>query len=201
MSQQHHKRVGAWLQRDGFASDSVRMVREVKKGKTDANKVQILLFSATFSDEVKGFAQNVIGEQANQVGFAHSHYAASQQCDLSFLLSQHHRAWQDLPVYSQLSSCTHFPLPLHWNASNSSFAMSGCSPDTSCAHIRGGVYPVKFIHAWAHECCTALALSQVPITSHRDVKHSLTTRTDESATCNPKYVTQRCEIFIDNMNK
>lgn len=55
------------MQREGFASDSLRMVREVKKGKTEANKVQILLFSATFADDIKQFAQSVIGEQANEV--------------------------------------------------------------------------------------------------------------------------------------
>ena len=46
------------------------MVREVKKGKSEANKVQILLFSATFADEVKAFAQSVIGEQANEVSIS-----------------------------------------------------------------------------------------------------------------------------------
>lgn len=55
------------MQRDGFASDSVRMVREVKKGRTEASKVQILLFSATFADDIKAFAQSVIGERANEV--------------------------------------------------------------------------------------------------------------------------------------
>lgn len=58
------------MQREGFASDSVRMVREVKKGKTDA--VQILLFSATFADHIKQFAQSVIGDEANQVTLSHN---------------------------------------------------------------------------------------------------------------------------------
>ena len=43
------------------------MVGEVKKGKSEANKVQSLLFSATFADDIKAFAQDVIGEQANEV--------------------------------------------------------------------------------------------------------------------------------------
>lgn len=55
-------------QRDGFSSDSVRLVREVKKGKPPGlGGVQILLFSATFADDIKQFAHSVIGEQANQV--------------------------------------------------------------------------------------------------------------------------------------
>ena len=53
-------------QTDGFASDSMRMIKEVKKGKADA-QVQILLFSATFDDTIKTFAHNIVGGAANQV--------------------------------------------------------------------------------------------------------------------------------------
>lgn len=55
-----------WLQTDGFASDSTRMIKEVKKGKPDA-AVQILLFSATFDDTIRTFANNIVGGTANQV--------------------------------------------------------------------------------------------------------------------------------------
>ena len=53
-------------QTDGFASDSMRMIKEVKKGKPDAG-VQILLFSATFDDTIRTFANNIVGGAANQV--------------------------------------------------------------------------------------------------------------------------------------
>ncbi|KAL3138207.1 hypothetical protein ABBQ38_005428 [Trebouxia sp. C0009 RCD-2024] len=54
------------LKTDGFASDSTRMIKEVKKGKPDA-AVQILLFSATFDDTIRTFANNIVGGTANQV--------------------------------------------------------------------------------------------------------------------------------------
>lgn len=54
------------LKTDGFASDSMRMIKEVKKGKQDA-QVQILLFSATFDDTIRNFAHNIVGGAANQV--------------------------------------------------------------------------------------------------------------------------------------
>ena len=44
----------------------MRMIKEVKKGKPDA-QVQILLFSATFDDTIKTFAHNIVGGAANQV--------------------------------------------------------------------------------------------------------------------------------------
>jgi hypothetical protein len=54
---------------DGFASDSVRMIQALRR---DAQQpVQLLLFSATFNEKVKGFALKVVadggGEEANQV--------------------------------------------------------------------------------------------------------------------------------------
>ena len=54
------------LQAGGFASESTRMIKEVKKGKSDS-AVQILLFSATFDDKVKTFAHSIVGGAANQV--------------------------------------------------------------------------------------------------------------------------------------
>ena len=68
------------MQTDGFASDSVRMVREVKKNRTEANKVQILLFSATFADDIKSFAQKVIGEHANEVSTSYMTYISALLC-------------------------------------------------------------------------------------------------------------------------
>ena len=44
----------------------MRMIKEVKKGKPDA-QVQILLFSATFDDTIRTFAHNIVGGTANQV--------------------------------------------------------------------------------------------------------------------------------------
>lgn len=60
------------LQTDGFASDSMRMIKEVKKGKQDA-QVQILLFSATFDDTIRNFAHNIVGGAANQVSMHFTH--------------------------------------------------------------------------------------------------------------------------------
>jgi len=42
------------------------MMKEVKKNKEEG-KVQILLFSATFDEAVKKYANEVVGGQANQV--------------------------------------------------------------------------------------------------------------------------------------
>jgi len=52
------------VQQEGFASDSIRMIQTLRK---EAPKVQILLFSATFSERVKTFALKVVGPEANQV--------------------------------------------------------------------------------------------------------------------------------------
>jgi len=49
---------------DAFASDSVRMIKEVRLA-TGRQDVQILLFSATFNDRVKSFALKVVPD-ANQ---------------------------------------------------------------------------------------------------------------------------------------
>lgn len=54
---------GVILQTDAFASDSVRMINQLRGGNPD---LQILLFSATFNDTVKGFAMKVV-KDANQV--------------------------------------------------------------------------------------------------------------------------------------
>lgn len=51
------------LAQDGFADDSVRMIRLLQGANP---KLQILLFSATFNDRVKAFAQKVV-PGANQV--------------------------------------------------------------------------------------------------------------------------------------
>lgn len=58
-----------YVQLDGFASDSVRMIGTLRK---DAHQpVQILLFSATFNEKVKNYALRVVRdngkEEANQV--------------------------------------------------------------------------------------------------------------------------------------
>ena len=51
-------------QQEGFASDSVRMIQTLRK---EAANVQILLFSATFSERVRSFALKIVGPEANQV--------------------------------------------------------------------------------------------------------------------------------------
>eukprot|EP00877_Chromochloris_zofingiensis_P006155 jgi/Chrzof1/1793/Cz10g21100.t1 len=51
------------LKADAFADDSVRMIKTIRKRSPN---VQLLLFSATFNDKVKSFAQK-IAPQANQV--------------------------------------------------------------------------------------------------------------------------------------
>eukprot|EP00884_Botryococcus_braunii_P018155 jgi/Botrbrau1/5022/Bobra.0396s0036.1 len=51
------------LKTDAFASDSVRMINQLRAGNPD---LQILLFSATFNEQVKGFAMKVV-KDANQV--------------------------------------------------------------------------------------------------------------------------------------
>ena len=50
----------------------MRMIKEVKKGKPDA-QVQILLFSATFDDTIRTFAHNIVGGAANQVSMLFAH--------------------------------------------------------------------------------------------------------------------------------
>lgn len=51
------------LKADGFADDSVRMIKELRRANPD---VQILLFSATFNERVKRFATKIL-PNANQV--------------------------------------------------------------------------------------------------------------------------------------
>lgn len=51
------------LKQDGFADDTVRMIRQLKTGNPG---IQILLFSATFNERVKRFAQKIVPD-ANQV--------------------------------------------------------------------------------------------------------------------------------------
>ena len=52
------------------------MIREVKKNKAE-DQVQILLFSATFDDTIKQFANDIVGGKANQVGCLHSSLCAA----------------------------------------------------------------------------------------------------------------------------
>ncbi|KAK9831688.1 hypothetical protein WJX74_006220 [Apatococcus lobatus] len=52
------------LKADGFGSDSVRLIRQLQK---DSATLQILLFSATFDERVRMFAQKVAGPDANQL--------------------------------------------------------------------------------------------------------------------------------------
>lgn len=52
------------MQQDGFAADSVRMIRSIR---AESPRVQILLFSATFNDTVRDFAIKFAGKDANQV--------------------------------------------------------------------------------------------------------------------------------------
>ena len=54
---------------DAFASDSVRMIKDVRQA-TGNPDLQILLFSATFNDKVKNFAMKVV-PGANQAGDPH----------------------------------------------------------------------------------------------------------------------------------
>ena len=58
------------LQVDAFASDSVRMIKDVRQA-TGNPDLQILLFSATFNDKVKNFAMKVV-PGANQASGPHS---------------------------------------------------------------------------------------------------------------------------------
>eukprot|EP01026_Neomeris_dumetosa_P034476 TRINITY_DN276_c0_g1_i5.p1 TRINITY_DN276_c0_g1~~TRINITY_DN276_c0_g1_i5.p1 ORF type:complete len:479 (+),score=50.28 TRINITY_DN276_c0_g1_i5:52-1437(+) len=51
------------LQRDGFADDSIRVIKAIRK---DSPDVQILLFSATYNEVVKDFALRIV-PQANRV--------------------------------------------------------------------------------------------------------------------------------------
>ena len=52
------------VQADGFASDSTRMISSIRRQNP---QLQLLLFSATFNEDVKRFAQKVVGQDANQV--------------------------------------------------------------------------------------------------------------------------------------
>ena len=54
---------------DAFASDSVRMIKDVRQA-TGNLDLQILLFSATFNDKVKNFAMKVV-PGANQASGPH----------------------------------------------------------------------------------------------------------------------------------
>jgi ATP-dependent RNA helicase DDX19/DBP5 len=45
------------VQQDGFADDSVRLIKQLKSAAPD---LQILLFSATFNEKVKKFAQKIV---------------------------------------------------------------------------------------------------------------------------------------------
>lgn len=75
------------LKQDGFADDSVRMIRLLQQANPN---LQILLFSATFNERVKAFAQKVV-KDANQVGwvggwvgwgcFCRAHHMACQGTD------------------------------------------------------------------------------------------------------------------------
>ncbi len=63
-------------QMDGFASDSVRMIKHIQ---TEVADLQILLFSATFNEKVRNFAMKVV-KDANQVK-SYSWYGASKSCE------------------------------------------------------------------------------------------------------------------------
>ena len=52
------------VQADGFGLDSVRLIQRIQR---DSSGLQILLFSATFNDRVRAFAEKVAGSDANQV--------------------------------------------------------------------------------------------------------------------------------------
>ena len=63
------------MQLDGFGSDSVRLVRDLRR---DAQQpVQFLLFSATFNERIKNYALRVTAddgkEEVNQVGDQYHH--------------------------------------------------------------------------------------------------------------------------------
>ena len=63
------QRLSLSLQLDGFGSDSVRLVRDLRR---DAQQpVQFLLFSATFNERIKSYALRVTAddgkEEVNQV--------------------------------------------------------------------------------------------------------------------------------------
>ena len=55
----------------------MRMIKQVTKDRQDA--VQILLFSATFDESVKHFAQNAVGGKANKVS-CYSFASCHKQC-------------------------------------------------------------------------------------------------------------------------
>lgn len=58
-----HSPLSTLLQQEGFLDDSVRMMRQLQAANKD---LQILLFSATFNERVKTFAQKAV-KDANQV--------------------------------------------------------------------------------------------------------------------------------------
>jgi ATP-dependent RNA helicase DDX19/DBP5 len=49
---------------EGFAADSLKILKCIRDGK---GNFQVLLFSATFSDKVRAFAEKLVGPQANKV--------------------------------------------------------------------------------------------------------------------------------------
>ena len=57
-------RVLLWWQAEGFGSDSARLIRSLQR---EGVSLQILLFSATFDEQVRMFATKVAGTHANQV--------------------------------------------------------------------------------------------------------------------------------------
>ncbi len=50
--------------KDGFATDSLKILKTLRDG---GASFQVLLFSATFSDTVRAFAEKVVGAQANKL--------------------------------------------------------------------------------------------------------------------------------------
>lgn len=52
---------------DGFGNDSVKILKDIANGGVPYDKLQILLFSATFSEIVKAHAQKLAGANANRV--------------------------------------------------------------------------------------------------------------------------------------
>lgn len=52
---------------DGFGDDSLKILKEIQKGGVPYDKLQILLFSATFSDKVRQFSEKLAGPNANKM--------------------------------------------------------------------------------------------------------------------------------------
>lgn len=52
---------------DGFGDDSVKVLKDIARGGVPYDKLQILLFSATFSDRVRQLAEKLAGPNANRV--------------------------------------------------------------------------------------------------------------------------------------